>query len=85
VHKEPAVIVNSITAIVAAIVAALVAFGLDLTEEQQGAILLLVAALAPVIAGFISRQFVYAPATVEALEGGRVTTAVIPVPPQDPA
>ena len=63
-RSEPAVIVGTITAFVTAAIGLLVAFGLDITDQQQNAILSLVAVIAPVIAGVIIRSKVYAPDTV---------------------
>lgn len=62
--SEPARIIGLITGGVTAVIALLVAFGVDLTDEQQAAILGLVAAVAPVVAGYIIRNKVYAPDTV---------------------
>lgn len=62
---EPATIVGSITAAATAIIALLVAFGMDLTQDQQNAILGVVAVAAPVIAAVIIRGKVYAPKTVQ--------------------
>lgn len=54
--NEPAVTVASITAVVAALIGALVAFGVDLSDDQQKAILALVAVAGPVIAGLVTRS-----------------------------
>lgn len=53
--REPAITVGTVSAAVAAILALLVAFGLDVTEEQQTAILGVVAALGPIVAGVLIR------------------------------
>lgn len=66
--KEPAVIIGAIGSVVTALIALLVAFGLDLTAEQQAAISTVVLAIVPIVVGIITRQFVFAPATVEAVE-----------------
>ena len=63
--SEPARIVGIVTAIVAAVIGTLVAFGVDLSDEQQKAILTLVAAVAPVIAAFVIREKVYSPKTAQ--------------------
>lgn len=82
---EPATIVGSITAAATAIIALLVAFGMDLTQDQQNAILGVVAVAAPVIAAVIIRGKVYAPKTVqEQVNAAAVTgeaTDVAPPPP----
>lgn len=54
--NEPAVTVASITAVVAALIGALVAFGVNLSDDQQKAILALVAVAGPVIAGLVTRS-----------------------------
>lgn len=54
--REPAITVGTISAAVAAILALLVAFGLDVTEEQQTAILGVVAAIGPLVAGLLIRH-----------------------------
>lgn len=68
-QTEPARIVGLLTSIVTAILALLVAFGLPLSNGQTGAILGVIAATGPVVAGFIIRRHVYAPKTVETLVG----------------
>lgn len=59
-NKEPAVIVNAVTAFITAAIGVLVAFGVDVTEDQRNAILGLVAAISTLIliAGPIIRQYV---------------------------
>ena len=52
---EPA-LVAGITAAVAAVLALLVAFGLDMTAEQQTAILGIVAVVAPLVAAIVTRS-----------------------------
>lgn len=64
--SEPAVVVGLITAVVTAVVAVLVAFGVDLTTEQQVAILGLVAAVAPIVAAILTRGRVTPAAAVAA-------------------
>ena len=71
-EKEPARIIGAITGAATAIIALLVAFGLDLTQEQQAAILGVVAVVAPVVAGVVIRQHVYPPATVDRIEARAV-------------
>jgi hypothetical protein len=55
VNREPLVTVASITAVVSAVLALVVAFGLDLTADQQAAILGAVAAVAPIAVALIVR------------------------------
>lgn len=56
--NEPAITIGGISAAVGAFIALCVAFGVPLTEDQQGAILGVVAALGPIIAAVITRRFV---------------------------
>lgn len=56
--KEPAITIGTISAAVGAVIALLVAFGVPLTEDQQIAILGVVAALGPIVAAVITRRFV---------------------------
>lgn len=65
---EPAITVASITAAVTAILALLVAYGFDVSDEQQQAILGIVAVAAPIIVGIVTRQNVWAPASVETVK-----------------
>lgn len=53
--NEPAVTVASVTAVVAALIGLLVAFGLDVSKEQTAAILGLVAVAGPIVAGLVTR------------------------------
>lgn len=57
-NREPVVTVSSIVAVVAAALAVGTAFGLHLSKEQTAAIMGAVTVLAPLVAGFIGRQFV---------------------------
>ena len=66
---EPAAIVGTVTAVVAAIIALLVAFGLDISQDKQVAILGVVTVVTPLIASLVIRGKVFAPATVERIEG----------------
>ncbi len=63
-RSEPAAIIGAITASASAILVLLRSFGVPLTEEQQQAINGFVAVLAPIIAAFVIRSFVFAPDTV---------------------
>ena len=55
---EPAVLIGSLGALVAAIIGLLVAFGLPVSPEQQDAILAVVAVVGPIAVGIITRNFV---------------------------
>lgn len=73
---EPARVIGGAIAAVSAIVALLVAFGVDFTADQQAAILGVVATLAPLVAALIIRSRVFSPRTVSKL---------VPPRPQRPA
>lgn len=53
--NEPAITVASITAGFTAVLALLAAFGLPLSDEQTAAILGVVAVIAPLVVGFVTR------------------------------
>lgn len=80
---EPAALVATITGAVTAGIALLVAYGFDISNEQQVAILGVVAVLAPVIAGFATRSRVYSPASAQkaANEAAVTGNATIAPPP----
>lgn len=54
---EPILTTASITALVVAVIAVLVAFGIPLTQEQQTAIIALVGVVAPFVVWAIARRF----------------------------
>lgn len=54
-NREPLLTVGTMTGAVTAIIALLVAFGLDLTGEQQTAILAVVAVAAPFVVAAVTR------------------------------
>ena len=54
--REPLVTVGAITAAVAACIGLLVAFGVDLTGDQQTAILGVVAVVAPLVVAALTRS-----------------------------
>lgn len=65
--KEPAVIVSSITAFLTAVIGVAVAFGVEMDDDQQTAV---ISVVAPVVAlifllGPIIRTFVYSPDSVQ--------------------
>ena len=81
--EEPAVSVGSITAAVTAVITLLVAYGADINQEQQTAILGVVAVIAPVIVGIVTRSRVYSEASAQraANEAAATGDATIPAPP----
>lgn len=64
-QREPIIIVNSIAAAIEAVILAGVAFGLEVTVEQLGAISVAVVAVGQAVATVIGRGRVFAPSTVE--------------------
>ena len=82
-QEEPANLVGTITAAVTAGIALLVAYGFDISTEQQVAILGVVAVIAPVIAGIITRSKVYSPASAQRVANEAAVTgdATIAPPP----
>lgn len=64
---EPLLTVGGITTAATAIVACLVAFGLNLTADQRAAILALIAAAAPAVVAVVGRSRVWSPASVRKL------------------
>ena len=62
---EPATLIGMITGIVSAVIALAVAYGVDIGEDQTAAIMGLVAVLAPIIAGIVTRSKVYPEASVQ--------------------
>lgn len=65
--REPLFGVGWITAVAAAALSLAVAFGMELTEKQTGAVLTLVALVGPGIVVLVGRRKVYAPATVRTM------------------
>lgn len=80
-QTEPAQIIGWLTGAATAIIALLVAFGLDIDQTQQAAILGVVAVVAPIIAGLVIRFKVFSPATTERLVDQAYSAGV---PPTDP-
>ncbi len=66
---EPALAVGGVTAVVGAVLALLVAFGLNLTAAQTAAVLGATTALAPLASGWFTRGRVYSPQTVARMLG----------------
>jgi hypothetical protein len=55
-RREPLLSVATLTGAATAIIALLVAFGVDFTDDQQAAILGVVAVAAPLVVGFAARS-----------------------------
>lgn len=64
-----------------AVLALLVAYGFDISQEQQVAILGIAAVLAPVIAGIVTRSKVYSPATTQKLANEAAVTGDAQIQP----
>jgi hypothetical protein len=62
--SEPALAVGTITAVVGAVLALAVAFGLSLTPAQSAAVLGVTTVLAPLISAWFTRSRVYSPQSV---------------------
>jgi ABC-type enterobactin transport system permease subunit len=75
---EPAQIIGWLTGAATAVIALLVAFGLDLDQTQQAAILGVVAVVAPVVAGLVIRSKVFAPDTVQSIARQAANTGKVP-------
>ncbi len=73
--REPVTIVNGIVAVIEAAIALGVAFGLDLTKEQVGAIMAFVAAVGGLISILIVRPRVTPVADPRDREGRRLVPA----------
>lgn len=56
-NNEPIVTVAGVSSAVSAVIALLVAFGLQLTVEQTAAIMGVVAVIAPIVVALIARKF----------------------------
>lgn len=61
---EPAITWGSATAVVAAVLTLLAAFGADLSSDQTAAILGVVAVFGPLVAAGLTRRWAWAPASV---------------------
>lgn len=64
-QTEPAAIIGAISMAVASVLSLLVAFGLNITEEQQVAILAVVASVGPLVVALLIRPKVVSPATAD--------------------
>ena len=82
-NTEPALSTGSITAAVTAILALLVAYGFDISQEQQVAILGVVAVIAPIVVAVITRSQVFSPASTARIANEAAVTgdATIGKPP----
>lgn len=75
-NKEPAVVIGTVTAAVASIIALLVSFGVDLSQGQQVAILGVIAGVGPLAVALITRSKVVPIANVvQVVDAAGVVTA----------
>lgn len=65
--KEPLITVGTITAIVTTGLALLVAYGINVNNNQQAAILGVIAVLAPIVVAVVGRLKVWSPQSVRAV------------------
>lgn len=64
--REPLLNVGTVVTLCTAILGALVAWGVKISDDQQAALLALLAVLAPIIVALIGRTKVWSPASVRA-------------------
>ena len=55
-QREPAVLIGTVTAAVSSVLALLVAFGVDLSQSQQVAVLGVIAGVGPLVAAVLTRR-----------------------------
>jgi hypothetical protein len=65
--SEPLITVGSITSAVTAVIALVVSFGLHVTNDQQSAVLGVIAVVAPFLVALVGRGKVFSPASVRKL------------------
>jgi len=83
-QREPAVVVSTLVSFLTAVVGFGVAFGLDIDDDQQQAIIAVVAPSVAVIfaVGPLLRQFVWSPASVKEVRSASVKAGKVDgVPP----
>lgn len=62
--KEPLLTVGTITTVAAALLAAVVSFGLNVNDDQQAKLLALILVVAPLIVAVVGRVKAWSPASV---------------------
>jgi uncharacterized membrane protein len=84
VKREPATVISAVVGLITAIIGLFVAFGIDVSTEQQNAIIGAVVSLSAVIAllGPVIRNWVYSPASVERIADQQYEAGRPPVEPQ---
>jgi hypothetical protein len=83
-QTEPSAIVGTITAAVTAIIGLLVAYGFDISQDQQVAILGVTAVAAPLLASIIIRFRVFSPASTERIQQEAYAAGTPPTEPKPP-
>lgn len=68
-YTDPSTLFGSLVTFAGAVLALVVAFGLDLSAEQVERILAALAAAGPLVTAWLIRRKAYAPATVDKLTG----------------
>ncbi len=74
--QEPVLSAASIVTVATAILAAAVAFGAPISDDQQAAVLAAIAVVAPVILGLVARAKAWSPFTVGATVRAEVAKAL---------
>lgn len=73
--KEPLAVAGAVTTVATATIGLVVAFGVDINDDQQSAILAFLAVVAPIIVAVWGRAKVFSPSTVRRMirrtEAGR--------------
>lgn len=79
-NKEPAVIVTAVSGAMTAVIGLLVAFKIDVTQDQQNAIIACVSAFSALIAllGPILRSYVWSPNSVKDVAETAARTGDVP-------
>ena len=77
-ERQPLVTVATVTALAAAVLSALVAFGTPLNDGQVQAVLGVIAVAAPVVVAVWGRRLVYSPATVSQIRAEQAPTQAPP-------
>ena len=81
---EPSVITGALTSLATALIGLGVAFGANITDAQQNAILGAIAAVVPIIfmMSVVIRQFVYSPKSAERIADTQYAAGTPPTEPQ---
>jgi hypothetical protein len=77
-NTEPSAIVGTITAAVTAVLALLVAYQVDISQDQQTAILGVTAVVAPLVASLVIRTRVFSPKSTESIAQQAANTGKVP-------